>query len=174
LDSAGSYAVPVFREQIANSKLITIKRVENGDIYERWLISIRMAADWAIKVGNQCSHGEIFGLDAGKIKPIRVDDLIKLIAKKYGITNITEWFDSHTKFIPGEIGEKNSYMPSSKNGDGEAIEDSIIKITITSDAVALDNLLNKMINLDQDSSDKEIEVFLSKILDEDGNLPKAK
>lgn len=172
LDSAGSYAIPIFRAQIAHGKLVNLKRVENGEIPERYFIPRDLAAKLAIKVGSECNCGEVFSLDGDKIKPIKIDALIKLIAKKYGVINIDEWFVNNVKLVKGDPGEKNKKLPSSSSGDGDAFDAPIMKIAIVSDAAVLNHFLKTLLSLSTDLSDKEMGLFLRKILDEEGNLPR--
>ncbi|MGV8152275.1 MAG: polysaccharide biosynthesis protein [Candidatus Nanoarchaeia archaeon] len=126
LDAAGSFAIPTFIDQIINQRPITIRKMENGEIPYRYYIPISMAAKLAIKAGCESKNGEIFSLDKHRIKAIRIDELVKMIAKKLGLNNLDKWFYDNVIFTEKEKGEKKA----EQLGEGVSLADSpLIRIS---------------------------------------------
>ena len=62
LDSAGSFAISTFKDQISNNKTVTIRHGQNGKIPERYFITINNAVNFAITTMPKITSGEIFSL----------------------------------------------------------------------------------------------------------------
>jgi nucleoside-diphosphate-sugar epimerase len=127
LDAAGSFAIPAFRDQIINNLPITLRISEDGIVPNRYFIPKHMAVKFAIKVGREAVNGEIFSLNKNKIQSIRMDDVVRDLARAYGIIDVAGWFEKNVKFVPFAKGEK----VAEQLGQGSPLVDvPLIKIII--------------------------------------------
>lgn len=165
LDTAGSFAVTTFKDQIINEKPITIRKMNNNEIPTRYFIPIHTAAKLTIKVGYECNKGDIFSLDKVLIKPIKIDDLAKMLAKKLGIPDVESWFAKTVKYIPSERGEKKA----EQLGKGESLPDCpLIKIPPEKyiDIILFNKSIDELLSLCDDINKKElVEKSLEDILE---------
>ena len=165
LDTAGSFAIPVFKDQILNDRKVTIRKMEDGDIPDRYFIPRHIAAKFAIKAGDACDRGEAFSLDKNKIRPIRIDELVKMLARRLGVKDVDAWFKEKVEFISVERGEKKTKQPPK----GEHLPGTpLIKIPATdmSDGTLLDDSIDRLLSLSEDvSKDAQVEALMKEIVD---------
>ena len=164
LDAAGSFAIPTFRDQIINNRPITVRLMENDEIPNRYFMPRHIAAKLAIKAGYECNKGDIFSLDKTQIAPIRIDELVKMIAEKSGIADVDPWFSRNVKFLKAEYGEK----AAEELGKGEHIPGTpLIKIVTEEfpDGILLNEAIDRLLRLSDDiNGDKKVEKALKDIL----------
>jgi|GEM_PF-1459819 len=165
LDAAGSFAIQTFKDQIINGRKVTIRRMENGDIPDRYFISLSTAAKLAIKAGNECNRGEVFSLDENETIPIKIDALVKMLARKLGVGDVDSWFDKNVEFISGERGEKKS----EELGMGDHLLGApMIKMPVIGypDGKLLNDYIDRLLSLSDDvNTDGQVERFLREIVD---------
>ena len=155
LDAAGSFAIPTFRDQIAAGRKVTIRRLEDGSIPDRYFIPISLAAKLAIRVGAEARNGNIFSLDDERIAPLQIDDLARLLARKSGVSDVESWFRRNVDMVPAERGEKRS----ESLGKGLPLQSSpLIEVTPTRirNPAEFERALNTLIDgCDQQTMDDE-------------------
>lgn len=170
LDAAGSFAIPTFRDQIMNGRPITVRRMSNGEIPTRYFMPLHLAAKLAIKAGFEAGNGEIFSLDKVRIEPIRIDELVKVLARRFGISDVDSWFDDNVTFVQHERGEKKA----EELGKGESLPDApLIRIPVEEfpNSLLLNEVIDKLLSLsDNVDADEVIESFLKEIVDNSGLL----
>lgn len=108
LDAAGSFAIPTFRDQILAVDPVTVRRMADGSIPNRYFMDIRTAAMIAVVAGAHGRDANVYSLNSRLVAPIDVDEIVRTIAREYGVRNIGRWFDRHVTYVPGSRGEKTS------------------------------------------------------------------
>ncbi|GEM_PF-3042138 len=165
LDSAGCFVISTFRDQIAHNKPITVRRMKNGEIPNRYYIPRHVAAKLAIITGCNCDNGEIFSLDKGIVSPIEVDEIARALARKLGIVDVDSWFEKRVKFVKSERGEKKS----EELGKGEHLPGTpLIKMSAGNpvDGAWLNESIDGLLKLSNDiGNDQLIEKTLKDIVD---------
>jgi len=165
LDSAGCFVISTFRDQIARNKPITVRRMENGEIPNRYYIPRHIAAKLAIITGDKCDRGEMFSLDKTVISPIGIDEMARAFARKLGIVDVDSWFEEKVKFVESERGEKKT----EELGKGDHLPGTqLIKIPVGHpvDSVWLNESVDGLLKLANDvGEDEQVEKTLKDIVD---------
>lgn len=120
LDAAGSFAIPTFREQILNGHRVTVRKLPDGSIPDRFFISLDLAASLAMVTARKAKDGNILSLDADRIRPVRIDEVVRTLAIEAGISDVDAWLEKNIDFVPAEVGEKGS----ESLGSGEPLPDA--------------------------------------------------
>lgn len=118
LDAAGSFAIPTFRGQISTRHDVTVRRLLDGTIPDRYFITIEMAVRLALAAAGVATSGVILSLDSRRVQAIRMDDLVRILAREYGVRDVDRWFRRNVVFVDAEDGEK----ASESLGTGTALE----------------------------------------------------
>ncbi len=108
LDASGSFAIPLFRRQIASGTPVTIRRLADGSIPDRYFIPIDVAAGVALFAGAVAGAGTVLSLDAERVRALRIDTLVRLLARRYGVLDPDRWMGRHVEYVVAEPGEKRS------------------------------------------------------------------
>lgn len=106
LDAAGSFALRAFRRQILERQPVTIRKVEGGKIPYRYFIPKRLAAQLTLKVGQLADRGNVFSLDKKSLHPVRIDELVRLLAQRFTTEPIDQWMKRNVTYVAGHKGEK--------------------------------------------------------------------
>lgn len=110
LDAAGSFAIPTFRSQILAGRPVTLRRLPDGSVPDRYFIDIGTAAGAALVAGARAARGEVFSLDPDRIAPIRMDEVVRLIARASGVRHPRGWYSRNVSHVPATAGEKRSEL----------------------------------------------------------------
>ena len=110
LDAAGSFAIPTFRDQILAGHRITIRRMPDGSIPDRYFVDIRTAAQAALLAGAHAGQAEVFSLNADHIAPIGIDEVALMLARAAGVRDPQGWCRRNISYVAATPGEKASEL----------------------------------------------------------------
>jgi O-antigen biosynthesis protein WbqV len=108
LDAAGSFAIPTFRQQILTGAPVTVRTFPGGVVPDRYFITIAAAARLAIVGGALAGRGNVLSLDSHRVAALRIDDLVRILARAYGVRDVEGWFGRRVRFVAADPGEKRS------------------------------------------------------------------
>jgi FlaA1/EpsC-like NDP-sugar epimerase len=126
LDAAGSFAIPAFRDQINAGGRITIRRMPDGSVPNRYFVDIRTAAQTALLAGAHAGQAEVFSLNSEQIAPIGIDEVAQMVARAAGVRDRRRWFRRNVQYVAAAAGEKASELL----GHGSAVPASpLVKLS---------------------------------------------
>lgn len=108
LDAAGSFAVATFREQITLGEPVTVRRLPDGGVPNRYFMPIKTAAMVALVAGASPGHGDVYSVDASHLDPISIEDLVRLLARQWGVRNVERWVRRNVVYVDSTPGEKQA------------------------------------------------------------------
>jgi FlaA1/EpsC-like NDP-sugar epimerase len=113
LDASGSFAIPTFRRQIAAGEQVTIRRFADGSIPDRYFVPVHVAAGSTLVAGSidgpVDGSATVLSFDSARIRPLRIDLLVHLLARRFGVRDVEGWTRrGGVVYVAAEPGEKRS------------------------------------------------------------------
>jgi nucleoside-diphosphate-sugar epimerase len=171
LDAAGSFAIPTFRQQIAAGQPVTVRRLPDGDVPDRYFITLTVAARLAVRAGATAGRGTVLSLDERRVSPLPIDDLVVILARAFGVRDVDRWFRRNVRFVAAEPGEKRSEAL----GVGTPVPGApLIELAAPGpiDAEALDGAVSDLLSRTRGQAALDgIPQRLAEIIDEFGSVP---